>query len=401
MVDGTRIHSVGPVGSLSRPADARVIDAGGRTLMPGLIDAHTHLTYHGSEYALILQQMNETLELNTLKAAESARRILETGCTAIGDGAGRGNIAAAVRDAVALGIIPGPKVVAAGQMLSGSSGIGDHTAVWGDFEHEAFLGAVVNGPQEMRAAVRKQIRRGVDWIKVTASGTPGNLWIGGRTQDLEYDEILAAVREATKFGKPVHAHAHDAAGLKDAVRAGVISVHSGEFVDEDGLRLMKERGCVFVPTIAWLHFRVSEEYARAYTRAYRPTDEQIQRFVQECREAYEACRGAIVSAFRLGTPTAIGSDGAHVFPPFDLVREMEYFQELGIAPLQIVACATKLSAQAVGRGDVWGTLEPGKAADVLVVEGDPARDVRVLRDKSRIVLMLQDGRVVKDLLDAL
>ena len=100
--------------------------------------------------------------------------------------------------------------------------------------------------------------------------------------------------------------------------------------------------------------------------------------------------------FRIGTPTAIGSDGAHVFPPFDVVVEMEYFQELGIEPLQIITAATQTAARAIGRGDEWGTLEPGKAADLLVVDGDPSQDVSVLRDKSRILMTVQDGRVVKD-----
>jgi imidazolonepropionase-like amidohydrolase len=261
--------------------------------------------------------------MNTVHAVESARAILATGCTAIGDGARRWNIAVAIRDGVSRGIIAGPKVVAAGQMLSGSAGIGDHTAAWGALDHEAFLGVVVNGPHEVRAAVRRQVRSGVDWIKITASGTPGNPSIGGRTQDLEYDEIRAAVEEAAKFGKPVHAHAHDPRGVRDAVRAGVISVHSAEFVDDEGLELMKERGCVFVPTIAWLRFRVNEDNARQYTRAWGFGDAQISRFVGECREAWEAARDAIVRAFRVGTPTAIGSDGAHVFPPFDVVAEME------------------------------------------------------------------------------
>lgn len=195
----------------------------------------------------------------------------------------------------------------------------------------------------------------------------------------------------------MHAHAHGAEAVKAAVRAGVISVHSAEFADDEALGLMKERGCVFVPTIRWLHFRVSEDYARQYTRAYRLGDAEIGRFVDECRQAYEACREAIVRAFAMGTPTAIGSDGAHVFPPFDIVREMEYFQELGIGPLEIIASATNVSARAVGRAEVWGTLAPGKAGDVLVVDGDPARDVRILRDKARIVMIVQDGRVMRDL----
>jgi imidazolonepropionase-like amidohydrolase len=114
VVEGAAIRSVGPVAALNVPPGATVVDVAGHTLMPGLIDSHTHLTYHRGEYALILQQLNETLEMNTLHAAENARLIVETGCTAVGDGAGRGNIAVAIRDAVSQGIIPGPKVVAAG-----------------------------------------------------------------------------------------------------------------------------------------------------------------------------------------------------------------------------------------------------------------------------------------------
>ncbi len=277
VLDGAVIEAVGPAAALTLPRDSRVVDVGGRTIMPGLIDAHTHLTYHAGEYALILQQMNETLEMNTVQAVESARTILATGCTAIGDGAGRGNIAVAIRDGVSRGIIAGPKVVAAGQMLSGSAGIGDHTAAWGALEHDAFLGVTVNGPHEVRAAVRRQVRAGVDWVKITASGTPGNPSIGGRTQDLAYDEIRAAVEEAAKFGKPVHAHSHDPRGVKDAVRAGVISVHSAEFVDDEGLQLMKERACVFVPTLAWLRFRVSEDYATAWARTMRRRSGQSSR----------------------------------------------------------------------------------------------------------------------------
>ena len=396
VVDGKKIQSVGPMGSLSVPANAEVFDLGGWTLMPGLIDAHTHLTYHKSEYALILQQMNESLELNTIKAVENARVILETGCTAIGDGGCRGNIAVAIRDAVKDGMIPGPKVVAAGPMLSGSSGIMDHTAAWGYYDHDAFLGTCVNGPQEVRTAVRKQMRAGVDWVKVTASGIPGHPWIRAHVQDLVYDEIVAAVEEAAKFGKKVHAHAHDPIGPKQAALAGAISVHSGEYLDEEGMALLKESGCIFVPTIAWLHFRSDEDYARQVTRVYHPTEEQLQEFIDDCHKGYEAGCEAIRIAHKIGAPMAVGSDGAHVFPPFDLVYEMEYYQEQGILPLEIITAATKISAMAIDRGDVWGTLEPGKAADVLVVDGDPSTDIRILRDKSRIVMMLQGGRMVKD-----
>ena len=397
VVDGKSILSVGPVGSLSVPADAEVMDVAGRTLMPGIIDAHTHVDYDSTEWSNRLRDLFWTLETNTIKAVANAKTIIETGCTAIGDGGCRGDIAAAVRDGVNEGTIPGPKMVAAAQMLCGSGGIVDPTFEFGYVDSDHFMGVVVNGPQEVRTEVRKQMRRGVNHVKVAASGGPGNVRLTGRQQDLSYEEIAAAVQEAAKFGKPVHAHAHDRQGIIDSARAGVISLHSGEFADEEGLQVMKETGCIFVPTISWLHYACQEEHARALRRPQTKISDAVIKWALEDRQqAYEACREAIVKAFQMGTPTAIGSDAAHRFPPYDVVSEMEYFQELGIPPLQIITAATQTAAQAIGRGDVWGTLEPGKAADILVVDGDPSQDVSILRDKSNILMTVQDGRVIKD-----
>jgi len=400
LVEGTRISVVAPTSSLPAESAAKVVDVQGMTIMPGLIDAHTHLTYHAKEQSRMMQQMTETIELNTVRAALNAKQILETGCTAIGDGGTRSNIATAIRDAVAEGIIPGPKVIAAGQIISGSGGLADYWTPWGELHNETLLGVAVDGPDAVRATVRQQIRSGVDWVKVSASGVPAYPWIPATTQDLEFDELQSAVQEAAKFGKKVHAHAHDTNGLKDAVRAGVISLHSGEYVDDEGLELMRERGCVLVPTIAWLHFRAEEGYMRDFTRSVKLSDEQIAHYVSDCQDAYETCREAIKKAYRMGVPLGVGSDAAHTFPPFDLVREMEYFQDLGIPGSHIISCATKLSAQAVGMAAKWGTLEPGKAADVIVVAGDPAEDVSVLRDKSRVVMILQDGRLIKQAVPA-
>lgn len=394
IIDG-KVAAVGGVGEPPQHSTDEVIDLRGRTLMPGLIDAHTHLTYHSGEYGLMMQQMNESLEFNTIKAVENAHLILETGCTAIGDGGTRGHIASAIRDAVDAGVILGPKVVAAGPMLSGSGGIQDHTAAWGYYDADAYLGQVVNGPNEVRKAVRQQIRSGVDWVKVTASGLPGTPWIDGKTQDLSYEEIRAAVEEAAKFKKFVHAHAHDRAGIRASAQAGAISLHSGEFAREEDLQSLIETGCIFVPTIAWLHFRTNEDYAREYLRAYKPSEQDVKKFINECQEAYECCRDAVILANKLGVPTAIGTDAAHVFPPYDMVFEMEYIQDLGVPASTVVRWATQMSAQAVGRGEVWGTVEPGKDADFLIVNGEPDADVRVLRDKKSIEAIIQNGELVK------
>lgn len=392
VVRDSKILDVGATGALSIPKDAEVVDLKGRTVMPGIIDSHTHLCYHRSYKGLFPPQDRESLEANTVKGVDNAAMILATGCTAIADGGTRGRVNIAIRDAVNQGLIPGPKVVASGQIISGSSGLGDHTALWGYIESDVFIGTTANGPEEFRTAVRKQVRQGVDFIKVAVSGlSPGIP--DSRTQVLSLEEMTAAVQEAAKFGKWVHAHAHDAEGIKDAARAGITSLHSGQYMDDEGLQLMKETGCIFVPTVAWLRFRTDEEYAKAFSGTSDPSF-----FIQEVGESYEVCEKAIVKAHKQGVPMAIGSDAAHVFPPYDIVCEMEYFQDLGIPPLEIITMGTKMSAKAIGCGDVWGTLEPNKAADILVVEGDPSENVSVLRDKSHIVMMFKDGQVVKDIM---
>lgn len=384
IVDGT-IRQVGPSDALSYGRDARVLDVAGCTIMPGLIDCHTHLTYFSGQPDAWQLELKESIELNTIRAALNARSILETGVTTIGDGGCRGYIGPAIRDAVELGLIPGPRVVAAGPILTGTAGLLDSMPVWARYESDAALGMVVDGPNEVRRAVRRQIKGGVDWIKVAASGVAGSPYSTAEFDDLSYEEILAAVQEAAKFGKKVHAHAHSRDGIKAAVRAGVLSLHSGEFADEEGLLLMREHGVIFSPTIAWLHARCLPGYSLA-------SDPE---FLAEARRAYDAAVAAIVWARELGVKIALGTDAAHRFWHVpDAVFELEYFVALGFTPLEAITAATKTAAEAIDRGSMLGTLEAGKLADVLVVDGDPASDIRVLRDKRNIVHMFKQGREV-------
>ncbi|MBI3966193.1 MAG: amidohydrolase family protein [Chloroflexi bacterium] len=379
VVAGSQIQQVGPTPELKIPEGAQVYDVGGATIMPGLIDCHTHLTYHSTHASAFTIELEESVELNTIKATVNARRILETGVTAIGDGACRGNIGAAIRDGIKQGLIVGPKVVAAGPALCGDAGLLDSMPPWVKYESDVALGMVVNGVEEVRRAVRRQVKAGVDWIKVAASGVAGSKFTNAETQDLVYDEILAAVTEAAKFGKPVHAHAHDKQGVKDSIRAGVISLHSGEFIDDEGLSMLIDHDCIFSPTIAWLHYRTFDEYPMAL----------YPDFLDEATRAYEAAAEAIVKARQRGAKVAMGSDAAHRFPPFSLVKEMEYFADLGYTPPEIIVASTKIAAEAINRADQYGTLEPGKAADVLIVQQDPNRDVRALWGPKWIV---RDGQ---------
>lgn len=384
MKDG-RIDAAGPTGELRYGRDAEVVDVGGLVIMPGLIDSHTHLTYHGDQPNVWQLEFEESVELNTLKAARNAAHILQTGFTAIGDGGCRGYIGPAIRDGVAQGVVPGPRIVAAGPILTGSAGLLDGMPVWVRMESDQALGMTVNGVDEVRRAVRMQVKGGVDWIKVSVSGVAGSRFATAETEDLSADEIMAAAAEARKYGKPVHAHAHSRDGIKAAVAAGVLSLHSGEFADEETLIAMRDKGIIFSPTVAWLHARCLPGYALASDPA----------FVEEAWRAYAAARVSIAAARRLGVKMAMGSDASHRFHNVpDGVVELEYYQELGWPALEVITAATKTAAEAIGRGNTLGTLEPGKAADVLVVDGPVAEDIRVLRDKRNIKQMFKGGRAV-------
>jgi imidazolonepropionase-like amidohydrolase len=385
VVKDGKILAAGRAVGLSYGRDARVVDVTGLTIMPGLIDSHTHLTYHGDQPNVWQLEFEESVELNTLKAARNAAHILQTGFTSIGDGGCRGYIGPAIRDGVAKGVIPGPYIVAAGPILTGSAGLLDGMPVWIRMESDAALGMTVNGTDEVRRAVRAQVKGGVDWIKISASGVAGSRFATAETEDLSADEIGAAVSEARKYGKPVHAHAHSRQGVRACVEAGVLSLHSGEFVDEEVLVMMRENGIIFSPTVAWLHARCLPGYVLAEKPA----------FVEEAWRAYAAAKLSIVKARELGVKMAMGSDAAHRFHHVpDGVLELEYYQELGWPSLDVLTAATKTAAEAINRGDTLGTLVPGKVADILVVEGPVAEDVRVLRDKRNIKWMFQAGREV-------
>ena len=212
-------------------------------------------------------------------------------------------------------------------------------------ESDQALGMTVNGVDEVRRAVRTQVKGGVDWIKVSASGVAGSRFATAETEDLSADEIVAAVSEARKYGKPVHAHAHSREGVRACVEAGVLSLHSGEFVDEEILLLMREKGIIFSPTVAWLHARCLPGYVLAKDPA----------FVEEAWRAYAAAKISIVKARELGVKMAMGSDASHRFHHVpDGALELEYYQELGWPALEVIKAATKTAAEAINRGDSRG-----------------------------------------------
>lgn len=385
VMEGETIVEIGDVDSIKPRHDDNVVDVDGRTLMPGLIDAHTHLGYHIRQPDVWTQELNESVELNTLYAAENALKILHCGFTTIGDGGCRGFISSAVRDAIAGGVIEGPRIKAAGAIICGEAGLLDNTPPWAEARTHASLGVMVMGADETRRAVRRQVKGGVDWIKVAASGVAGSRWSSAETDDLSYEELRAAVVEAAKFGIPVHAHAHSTEGIKAAIKAGVISLHSGEYADRCSIEQMRDAGIYFSPTIAWLHVRCMPHFGA-------PTDPG---FRDQAWSAFEAARRMIPAARALGAPIAVGTDAAHRFPHVaDGVLEMEYFVALGYTPMEAIVAGTGNAAKAIGYGDKLGQLKPGYAADILMVDGNPASDISLLRNKRHISQMWKAGAEV-------
>ena len=382
---GDVIRQAGPLGTLRFGTDAEVVDLDGRTVLPGLIDSHTHLTYHPAIPNVWEQEFRESLELNTLRAAHNAEAILGMGFTTIGDGGCRGFIGPAVRDAVALGLIEGPHIVSAGPILCGPAGLLDNTPPWIRLEIDGALAELVDSPEAARRAVRRQVKGGVDWIKVAATGVAGSRYSDAETPDLGEPEIRAVVDEARKFGRAVHAHAHSDAGVQAAVRAGVLSLHGGEFVADETLRLIRDGGVVLGATIAWLHARCLPDS---------PGGEDVA-FAEAAWRAFAASRDMLPRAKALGVKVALATDAAHRFPHVrDGVLEMEYLCACGYAPLEAITAATANAAEAIGRSAAVGTLSRGKRADLLIVDGDPSTDLSVLRDKRRIWRLYKGGRMV-------
>lgn len=383
--DRGEITAVGPVDSIRPASGDTVLDLDGRTVMPGLIDSHTHITYHDAQPNVWTQEVAESLELNTLRAAINARAILHCGFTTIGDGGCRGFIGPAVRDAIEAGLIEGPRIVSAGAIICGEAGLLDITPPWAETRNPTSLGMQVAGVEQVRTAVRRQVKGGVDWIKVAASGVAGSRWSSAEHDDLGYDEIRAAVEEAAKYGRAVHAHAHSTGGIVAALRAGAISLHSGEFADRASMEAMRDSGVRYSPTIAWLHVRCIPRFGA-------PLDPE---FRNQAWRAFDAARRMIPEARRIGARLALGTDGAHRFPHVpDGVIEMEYLVALGFTPMEAIIAATTEAAAAIGRANSLGTLRPGFAADLLVVDGNPAEDVAILRDKARIARMYRAGAEV-------
>jgi imidazolonepropionase-like amidohydrolase len=381
VVEAGRVKAVGL--SPSVPAGAREIDLSRFTVLPGLVDCHTHLVGDYSQSIEPLTDLRATPAQRAFESIPNARKTLEAGFTTVRDvGAYRAFVDVALRDAIAKGWVEGPRMFVAGAYLTITGGGGAMTGIAPDIQLPWDMKfGIADGPDQVRQRVRDIAQYGVDLIKVLATGAFLTHGSNPGSPENTFEELRAAVEEAGKKGLKVAAHAHSAEGIKLAVRAGVASIEHGTFLDDEGIALMKERGTFLVADI------YDAEWLRHESKDLVPQD-----FAEKMPEADEIQRRAFEKAVKAGVRTAFGTDSS-VYPHGLNARQFAWQVRYGQTPAEAIRSATLSAAELIGREKEFGTLEPGKWADLIAVKGDPLQDVKVLENVS---FVMKEGRVYKD-----
>ena len=376
IVEDEKIKEVGK--ALDAPRDAEVIDVAGRTLMPGLIDSHVHLCSNGDPD--IMRMIQYPMGMLQLFGYRNALNELEAGFTTVRDMGAPHGFALSLRQAVKAGVVRGPRVVAAGKVISMTGGHADfHLASGVSYTG---MSRIADGVADCRKAAREQLRDGADFVKICSSGGVMSPTDPVDTPQFTLEEIEAIVYEAACVGRTVASHAHGATGIKNAVLAGVKTIEHGSLVDDEAVELMAQRGCFHVPTLV-AGWNIVQQGKEAGIPAYA---------VDKAEEiAYEVRKNAMRS-HRGGVKVAMGTDAG---TPFNRhggnAQEITHLVDAGFTPMEAIVAATKTGSECIGLENQVGTLEPGKLADIIVVDGDPLKDIKVLEDKAKILLVLKGG----------
>ncbi|WP_041083647.1 metal-dependent hydrolase family protein [Thermotoga profunda] len=394
LIQGKSIQEVGPKGSVNIPKDAEVFDLSGKYLLPGLIDAHLHLTGFRSGDT-VKESLLVPYEVLVARVVKDLEALLKAGFTTIGDAGGA--IAVGIKKAVEEGTILGPRISAAGYTLSQTFGHGDEHYLPIDYvdpresKFKTSLGSLIcDGVEECQKAARYALRCGADFIKVSATG--GVLSERDRPEYTQFtiEELRAIVQEAQHAKRFVHAHAQGTEGIKNALLAGVKVIAHAIFIDEECCRLAKEKDAIVVPTLSIV------EHIMVYGQAIGIPEWGL----KKCEQVYEAHVENIKLAYKHGVKLATGTDflgGAKAFKHGDNALEMILLVEkVGMTPIEAIVAATKNAAEAVGLSNITGTIEPGKLADLIVVKEDPLENIRVLADKNNIMMIFKEGVLIKD-----
>ncbi len=382
VIKGNKITAVGPAAEI--PANAKIIDLGDATLMPGFIDAHAHLTMQlDIDFnATIVNNLRREVAEQTLYAVQYARTTIEAGFTTVRNVGANDSIDVGLRNGIRNGLILGPRMLVSGNGLGARGGHSDETGFRHDALGDTMSGieqGIASGPDGFRDAVRYRVKYGADVIKFSASG--GVLSLGDEvdTPQLTLEEMQALVDEAHRLRKRVAAHCHGDSAAKEAIIAGVDSIEHGTFLTPETLALMKEHGTYLVPTLMAGHSHKDS------------LDKFPPEIASKARRAIAAVNDMFKNALKIGVPIAFGTD-AGVFDHGRNAEEFAIMVGLGMDPIDALRTANATGAQLLGISDQVGTLAADKLADVIAVPGDPTVDITATE---RVIFVMKEGKIVK------
>lgn len=383
LIEDGKIAYAGP--SVDCPkSGAATLDACGGTIMPGLVEAHFHATYFNVSDLTDLD-IKYPVEYVSLLASVNCQLALQCGYTSARSGGCLFNCDFWLKEAIENDLILGPRLSTSGREICSSGGLMDWNPEFRKIGMEGLV-FIINGVEDARSAVRALVKDGVEWVKTYPTGDAAAPDTNDHhTLCMTFEEMHAVVQTAHNHGMKVTGHCRATEGIKNALRAGYDSIEHGSFIDDEGLDLLLERD---VPCVPGLFFeKASVERG--------PEFGLPQAVIDGHQETLDGGAASALKILRAGGRIGLGGDYGFAWTPHGTyARELTFFvKDVGFSPMETITCATKTGAEIMGRGDELGTLEPGKLADVLVVDGDVLADISILEDRSRLIAVMQGGGI--------
>ena len=383
VIRGEKIESVGSEGTVSKLNEAQVIDITGMTIMPGLIDAHCHI--HGIKNMHLLSCVLDPQELRGMRAVMDAWKIIDNGFTTVRD-CGNPN-GPYLKKAIDEGSIIGPRILSCRAIITQTGGHGDvaHSLPI-EWAKERGICRMADGADECRKAAREQLREGADFLKLCSTGGVMSEKDLPTSSQYTVEEIRAIVEEAHNAGVKAATHAHGTQGIKNALLAGIDTIEHGIFLDDETIEMMIKQNTYLVPTLA-----IVDAIARKGPKAGVP-----EIHVRKAHTLLEGHLKSFEAACKAGVKVGLGTDylSDPMTPMGENAVELELYVKFGRSPMEAIVSATMINSEVLGLDDKIGTLEVGKFADLIIVKGDPLKDIGILRDKNNILAVYKGGSKV-------